>query len=288
MAWIKLSEELYLSDQSPYSLEKIDGIWYVVDNSTQKKSIPFTDIFNNPVFPIDYSNTDMIVRSLTSPGAIEGKHFRGESANTPGTPAFSFQGDINSGIYRIDADRVGFSAGGSRQGEFGVGYGGFTGNIIQVVNSTNTYNQTTSNSANWNTDILSGIGVVWEIPIIPKYVNSKIKIQLSLSGVITYPANSSYFGIAISRKIGAGAYSQIQIPLTDANGSYEFGIVASGASGISLYTNFNKLYVDSPNTIDLVTYKFSARTYLSSTLNCNIAATPSTGKSYCVVEEIQQ
>lgn len=127
MSWIKLSEELYLSDQSPYSLEKIDGIWYVVDNSTQKKSIPFTDIFNNPVFPVDYSNTDMIVKSLTSSGAVEGKHIRGESANTPGTPAFSFQGDIDTGLYRKSANVMGISSGGVEVSEI---------NSLGVLNGT--------------------------------------------------------------------------------------------------------------------------------------------------------
>ena len=298
MGWVKISEELYSSDQSNFSLEKIDGIWYVIDNSRQAKSIPFTDIFNNPVFPVDFSNVDLIVKNLVAIEDVSGvdafftnrvfaKHFRAESANTPNTQGFSFQSDIDTGLYNISSDKIGFSAGGSRQGEFGIGYGGFTGNIIQVVNSENTYNQTTSNNANWSTDVLSAVGTTWEIPITPKYTNSKIKIQLCLSSVISKSATSAYFGISIWRKIGAGSYIQIQIPQVDNNGSYEFGV--NGGSSSGLYLNALKLFIDSPNSSSIVTYKFSVRTYSSSdTLNINPNATLSTGKSYCVIEEIQQ
>lgn len=118
MAWIKLSEELYLSDQSPYSLEKIDGIWYVVDNSTQKKSIPFTDIFNNPVFPVNLSNSDVLVNSLVSSTYVNATHLRGESANTPATPAHSFKTEISSGLYRESAGVLALSILGIKIAQF--------------------------------------------------------------------------------------------------------------------------------------------------------------------------
>jgi len=194
MSWIKLSEELYLSDQSPYSLEKIDGIWYVVDNSTLKKSIPFTDIFNNPVFPADYSNADMIVKSLTSLGTIEGKHIRGESANTPGTPAFSFQGDIDTGLFRKSANVMGISSGGVEVSEinnFGV-LNGTPGtdfrNLIKrqyaVLASGNPSTQSTS-------EVSTGIGFSYT----PISAVSKLKINISIThhlGYNTQNATPSY------------------------------------------------------------------------------------------------
>jgi hypothetical protein len=232
MAWIKLSEELYLSDQSPYSLEKIDGIWYVVDNSTQKKSIPFADIFNNPVFPIDYSNTDMLVKSLTSPGTIEGKHFRGESANTPATPAFSFQGDINSGIYRIDSDRIGFSAGGSRQGEFGVGYGGFTGNVIQSA-----FAQTSTQKLN-ATDNYVAVGLPCSIT--PRYINSKILILYFIGGF--------YVDGALS-----GGSVKLYKNNSEIIGTFENIHAYNGGS--STGAKYSGMFFDTPNTLSSVTYE---------------------------------
>lgn len=124
MTWIKQSDELYINDQTFFSLEKIDGIWYVINNKDNFKSIPFTDIFNNPVFPIDLSNVDLIVKSLVSTGAISGnslaitnaataKHFRGEAANTPATPALSFQTDLDTGLYRISDGIIGVSSNGA-------------------------------------------------------------------------------------------------------------------------------------------------------------------------------
>jgi hypothetical protein len=273
VGWTKLSEEAYISDQSSFSLEKIDGIWYVIDNSVQKKSIPFTDIFNNPVFPVDYSNVDMIVKTLTSIGQVSAdslsvtnsalaKHFRGEAANTPSTPAFSFQGDLNSGIYRISEDKIGFSAGGSRQGEFGLGYGGFAGNIIQVVHSTSTHKQIISSTS--YTDLLSGIGTVWETSITPKYSNSKILIIQNIQGLIYISGNTSYFGIGLSRKIGAGSYGLILNP-----SERQYGIAGGGLTSSYLNGQHFNSHLDEPSSTSEIKYKFSVRVFPGSAFYLN-------------------
>lgn len=262
MGWIKLSEEAYISDQSSFSLEKIDGIWYVIDNSVQKKSIPFTDIFNNPVFPVDYSNVDMIVDSLSVTNSALAKHFRGEAANTPSTPAFSFQGDVNTGIYRISEDRIGFSANGIRQGEFGVGYGGFAGNIIQVVHSTNTHKQIISSTS--YTDLLSGIGTVWETSITPKYSNSKILIIQNIQGLIYVSGNTSYFGIGLSRKIGAGSYGLILNP-----SERQYGIAGGGLTTAYLNGQHFNSHLDEPSSTSEIKYKFSAKVLSGSAFYLN-------------------
>lgn len=163
------------------------------------------------------------------------------------------------------------------------------GNIIQVINSENDYTHTITNNANWNSDLLSAVGTTWEIAITPKYNNSKIIIQLLQNGYISRLSDSAYFGMSIWRKIGAGAYSQIQTPQVDSNGSYEFGMGFTGISTFAFYSAFSKLYVDSPNSTNEIKYKFSIRTYYTNTsFTANINATPTKGKSFCVLQEVQQ
>lgn len=221
----------------------------------------------------------------STPGV--GTNFGG--VGSASAPTLSIGSQTNKGFYHEGTDKIGVSVGGVKVGEIGVDYGGFTGNVIQVVNSENQYTHTITNNANWNSDLLSNVGVPWEITITPKRNNSKIEIQLSQNGSTGQnSANSSYFGISIWRKIGSGAYSQIQTPQTDGSGSYEFGLSSLGASAMGLYSAFNKLYIDSPNSLNTITYKFSVRTYQNSVFTANTSSTPTKGKSYCVLKEIQQ
>lgn len=250
MTWIKQSDELYINDQTFFSLEKIDGIWYVINNKDNFKSIPFTDIFNNPVFPIDLSNVDLIVKSLVSTGAISGnslditntataKHFRGEAANTPATPALSFQTDLDTGLYRISDNVVGFSANGARQGEFGVGYGGFTGNIIQAqfgsvstpINTTNTSFQST------------GLNV----SITPKYINSKILIFGNCQGVYS---SSNYVSLRLVR---------------DGNQIYYIQDLQSSARNSTVGFSF----IESPSSISSLNYAIQYKAYSAGTAYFN-------------------
>ena len=87
MSWIKQNENFYIHDQAPFSLSKINGTWFVIDNRDQSKAIPFNDILSNPVFPADFSNE-----------TIFAKHFRGQATGDLTSPPHSFQGEINSGL----------------------------------------------------------------------------------------------------------------------------------------------------------------------------------------------
>lgn len=107
MTWIKQNENSYIHDTAPFSIIKQNEIWYVVDSRDQSKAVPYDDIFNNPVYNIDFSDKTLLA-----------KHFRAEGLNTPGTPGFSFQGDINSGFYRISEDVIGVSIGGIKVAQF--------------------------------------------------------------------------------------------------------------------------------------------------------------------------
>jgi hypothetical protein len=55
------------------------------------------------------------------------------SDGTVSAPSISFTNDTNTGLYRIGSDKIGIATNGARVGEIGVGYGGFTGNVIQVA-----------------------------------------------------------------------------------------------------------------------------------------------------------
>lgn len=208
------------------------------------------------------------------------------------TPTISIGNQTNKGFYHEGTNKIGVSVGGNKVGEIGVGYGGFTGNVIQVVNSENQYSHSITNNANWNSDLLLNVGVPWEIVVTPKHSNSKIEIQLLQNGSVGSSSNGSYFGISIWRKIGLGAYSQIQVPHTDNNGSVEFGLYSTISAGtitsLGMYSNYSKLYIDSPNSTDTITYKFSVRTYSVSTFSANINGSLNKSKSYCILKEIQQ
>lgn len=200
MTWIKQNEELYIHDIAPFSLIKINGEWFVTDSRDQSKAVPYSDIFNNPVYNIDFSDKTLLA-----------KHFRAEGVNTPGTPGFSFQGNINTGIYRISEDKIGFSASGVRQGEFGSGYGGFTGNIIQVRSSV------------WNTQITTTTTILTghKLSFTPLYSNSRLLFLLS--GQI---ANN-----------GAGAWGFLKIR-NNTDGIY----VNSSSRGV--YSSAGSIYVN--------------------------------------------
>ncbi len=48
-------------------------------------------------------------------------------------PSLAFANDPNTGLYRISEDKIGIAVGGQKAGEVGIGYGGFTGNVIQIA-----------------------------------------------------------------------------------------------------------------------------------------------------------
>lgn len=87
-------------------------------------------------------------------------------------PAIKFTEDTDTGIYRIDANKIGITTNGNRVGEIGNGYGGFTGNVIQVV---------TNNSLGYlNTSLTTFVEFTsLNTIIIPKYNNSKILVTFT-------------------------------------------------------------------------------------------------------------
>jgi hypothetical protein len=102
------------------------------------------------------------------------------SDGTVSAPSISFTNDTNTGIYRIGSDKIGIATNGARVGEIGVGYGGFTGNVIQVVYAELTTSTVTSsvsipvdNTIPQNTE---GVEIL-TCSITPKYANSILYIE---------------------------------------------------------------------------------------------------------------
>ena len=90
-------------------------------------------------------------------------------------PSMKFTNDGDTGLYRIGSNTIGISSGGSKVGEIGVGYGGFTGNIIQVQSTTKSDPFTTP-TANTFLDVPNLF-----VTITPKYITSKILVMMSIS-----------------------------------------------------------------------------------------------------------
>jgi hypothetical protein len=229
MSWTKQNENFYTHDQAPFSISYINGSWFLIDNRDQSKGIPFEDIYNNPVWSLNLGNQTILAA-----------HFRGEAANTPSTPAHSFKTDIDTGMYRISDGKVGFSSNGLRVGEFGTGYGGFTGNIIQVL-QTSIDTQLSTGSTSY-VDITGLL-----VSITPKYTTSKILIRFKLNASNSSTSNlNAYQIVRDSTPIGNGTqgsrracHSAVRGSVGDPNSSF----IVSGE------------FLDSPSTILAITYK---------------------------------
>ena len=118
MSWIQQNANLYTNSDAPFSLQYLNSAWYLIDNRDQSKAISFSDIFNNPVFPIDLSLTDVLVKSLSATNTVSGTHLRSETANTPSTPGHSFKAEISSGLYRESAGVLALSVLGVKIAKF--------------------------------------------------------------------------------------------------------------------------------------------------------------------------
>lgn len=157
----------------------------------------------------------------------------GQLLNSDGTaslPGISFSSDTNTGFYRISADKIGIATNGQRVGEIGTNYGGFTGNIIQVVTSSTSTNTSTANTAYQTTGL--------NCNITPKYNTSKILVMYMIGGV--YNNYSGFEGVKF----------QLYKNGSVLNGSYE-DIHAYGTYVGAKYSGF---FLDSPATTSNTSY----------------------------------
>lgn len=103
MSWVKQNENLYNHSEAPFCIVRQSSNWVLIDTRDQSKAIPIDDIFNNPVFSINFENQVVLA-----------SHFRGEGVNTPSTPAHSFKTEISSGLYRESAGVLAISSLGTK------------------------------------------------------------------------------------------------------------------------------------------------------------------------------
>lgn len=171
MAWNLVAPNTWKNDRSDYVIEyDPDYSQYVIRSMDGNYTIPFDDIFNNPVFPVDFSQVTVL-----------GKHFRAEGTNTPGTPGFSFQGDINTGFYRVSEDTIGISIGGNKVSEinnFGVLNGTPGTDKRNVIKSTF---QILNTGSNLNCASSSYVSTGYGFSYTPLNANSTLRIKFFLS-----------------------------------------------------------------------------------------------------------
>lgn len=157
-------------------------------------------------------------------------------------PAIKFTNDIDTGLYRIDENKIGIATNGSRIGEIGPGYGGFTGNIIQVVSTVKSDTYTTTNQT--YEDIPN-----FFCSIIPKYITSRVLVIVDIGALTPISGRGTWTRLlrgATEVYSGDGALGTL-------NQTYDGG----SSTGEHYYGSFHhtSVYLDSPSTLSLTIYK---------------------------------
>lgn len=182
--------------------------------------------------------------NVTGDGNITGKILTGNGL--VGAPTHSFINDPDSGLYRISENKIGFAANGIRQGEFGVGYGGFAGNIIQVLSVVKSDTFTTNNTSYTDVPNLN-------ISITPRYNNSKILLLVDIGGFTSIGGGTSNMRLlrdATEIYSGDGANGVLNQVHDGGStqGEHYFSAFHHGSS-----------FLDSPNTLSTIIYKIQVK-----------------------------
>jgi hypothetical protein len=136
-------------------------------------------------------------------------------------------------------DAMGINVGSNRVGQIGAGYGGFTGNVLQVKNAVRTSTFDTTSTSFIDIPNLS-------ISITPRYNTSTILLFYNAS----ISVNSGYYsgGVRLARN-GTGIY------IGDASASRTRASSWAWSDGQSYGINsLNGSFLDSPSTISAITY----------------------------------
>ena len=194
------------------------------------------------------------------------------------TPSLTFTNDSDTGLYRIGNNTIGISTGGVKVGEIGNGYGGFTGNIIQVVSSFKS--DTSSFSSSWGD--ISGLS----LSITPKYTSSKI---LLFASVLTGRSSDIMLFLKFVRNTTDIAMGDTAGNRTSTTSSNAFGSSATTVHNVSQVMMFS----DSPNTTSETTYKIQAKSdsatgYINRAGNDSDIAVYPRSTSFIMAMELQQ
>lgn len=196
------------------------------------------------------------------------------------SPSLNFTNQTNKGFYNVGTDKIGIAIGGSKVGEIGVGYGGFTGNIVQVVSESNNYSNSFTTTY---LDINKASGTVWETSITPKLANSKLFIMYKLS----VTTNSVYYGARVLQKIANSSYNVIYKP-EELNSSSPFGPLDYGSgNAVNKTPHFLPVFViPTYNLGDTITTKIQCATETGSINGFNNSRTGNNGHSEVFIFEI--
>jgi hypothetical protein len=224
------------------------------------------------------SSNSIINGNLSVSGTTTTNNIRFQDGSIS-TPSLSFTNDTNTGLYRISEDKIGVSIGGVRTGEIGSGYGGFTGNIIQVQSTTKSDVFTTTTT-----------GAFLDVPnlfvtITPRYNTSRILVMMSISYICDTGATSFQARVVRdSTPIGIG----------DTLGSRSRSTVGGQRTNDPANPLTQSIqFLDSPSSTSLLTYKIQVfnqggTLYVNRSGDSSDDATRSATISNITVMEIQQ
>lgn len=177
---------------------------------------------------------------LTSPGV-------GLQDGSVSSPSLKFSNDGDTGLYRIGNNTIGFTAGGQRVGEIGPGYGGFTGNVIQVQSTTKTDTFFTASSSYVEITGLS-------LNITPKNASNRIILIGNLSVGFGTATILRFRFTKNNTPIGIGDTAGSRTSATSA-------VYTGNADTVSHISSVNLVFYDSVvGTTNTITYKIECST----------------------------
>jgi len=187
-------------------------------------------------------------------------------------PSLKFTNDGDTGLYRIGNNTIGIASNGSRVGEIGNGYGGFTGNVIQVQSTAKT-----DNFSNGGTTFVDITGL--SVSITPKYNSSKILILFDISVGSTTNHYIMFQLVRDSTPIYIGTDSKTYI-------ATKIHYMASSSFMDGISGNF----LDSPNSSSTIVYKIQGKSSGATTwtVNRRVVSDDTSVVSSITAMEIQQ
>ena len=171
-------------------------------------------------------------------------------------PAIKFSNDIDTGIYRIDENKIGIATNGNRVGEIGNGYGGFTGNIIQVQSGVKS--DYTSIGASNSFDAIPSLNVT----ITPKYTTSKILI-ISHIGCVSASNSGGASIFRFTRNGTPVGISDVVVGSSRIRAGFRTGVAYNGDHGLSTSMTF----LDSPSSISSLIYRVEVACEFTTAIN---------------------
>ena len=187
-------------------------------------------------------------------------------------PSLKFTNDSDTGLYRIGNNTIGIASNGARVGEIGNGYGGFTGNVIQVVSGQLTTSTTTTSTSFVDTGLSA--------TITPKYLTSQILILAMGHGGGNTNALFLYNLVRNSVNIAQS---------TGGNAANQTGSIFDNGTDQNV-SAVNITFLDSPNTTSSTIYKVQFRSNNGVVVSFNRRSTGNDfpGYSSIILLEIQQ